>query len=184
MTLIKKPFVFARHAQSTYNAAHLIGGSTDSPLSDIGIQQAQNAAERLGLIIWSAVFTSTLKRTQQTAFYAVPKQEVIPHAQLTERHWGDLEGCSIDLQTPYEITPPNGESWQVFEDRIIGALNDILGQYEKPLIIAHSGVYRVLNKVINGTPYCPRVDNLTPIFFEPSQNDNGWSITPIKGKFL
>ena len=184
MTLMPKPFVFARHAQSEFNAALRIGGFTDSPLSEAGIQQAQQAAPILNAIEWSAVITSTLQRTQQTASYAVPNQVIHPYEQLKERNWGDLEGCPIEQQLAYEITPPNGESWQDFETRVLSALNEILSEHSWPLIIAHSGVYRVLNNVINGTPYCPRIGNVAPISFIPSQDENSWNITPFKGKFL
>lgn len=184
MTLLSKPFVFARHAQSEFNAAFRIGGFTDSPLSEKGIQQAQQAAPILSAIEWSAVITSTLQRTQQTAYYAVPNRVMHPYEQLKERNWGDLEGCPIEQQLAYEITPPNGESWHDFEARVISTLNTILSEHDWPLIIAHSGVYRVLNNVINGTPYCPRIGNVTPISFIPSQDENGWIITPFKGKFL
>ena len=192
MKLIHKPFVFARHAQSTFNAAHLIGGFTDSPLSELGIEQAKSAEPILGDVLnndlhrnkWSVVATSTLQRTQRTAFYAVPNQMITPYEQLKERNWGDLEGCPIEQQLPYEVTPPNGESWDDFETRIISALNDILEQYPQPLIIAHSGVYRVLNNVINGTPYCPRIGNVSPISFIPNQDDGGWKITPLKGNSI
>ncbi|MDY0205874.1 MAG: histidine phosphatase family protein [Pseudomonas sp.] len=183
MTLIKKPFVFLRHAQSTFNADHLIAGFTDSPLSEKGIQQAKEAAWILGEIKWSFIATSTLLRTQQTAFYAVSKQVTYAYEQLKERYWGDLEGCPIEQQLPYEITPPNGESWQDFETRVIGALNIILNEHSWPLIIAHSGVYRVLNNVINGTPYCNRIGNATPILFIPNQDENGWETSAFKGVF-
>ncbi|MFT6140804.1 MAG: putative phosphoglycerate mutase [Psychromonas sp.] len=183
MNLIAKPFVFVRHAQSEFNASSLIGGFTDSSLSEVGVDQAKAAAPILKNIDWSVVVTSTLRRTQQTAFYAAPKQTIKPSEQLKERNWGNLEGCPIAQQIPYEDTPVNGESWQAFETRVISALNDILGEYSWPLIIAHSGVYRVLNKVINGTPYCPRVANVFPISFVPSQDKSGWSISPFKGSF-
>ncbi|MEP0071609.1 MAG: histidine phosphatase family protein, partial [Marinomonas sp.] len=175
----------------TFNAAHLIGGFTDSPLSEQGIEQAKSAESILSEVLnndlqrdkWSVVATSTLQRTQQTAFYAVPHQSVTPYEQLKERNWGKLEGCPIEQQLPYEVTPPNGESWDDFETRIISTLNDILEQYPQPLIIAHSGVYRVLNNVINGTPYCPRIGNVSPISFIPNQDD-GWKITPLKGNSI
>ncbi len=183
MILITKPFIFARHAQSEFNATSRIGGFTDSPLSEVGIEQAKAAAAILKNIDWSVVVTSTLRRTQQTAFNAVPKQAILPYEQLKERNWGNLEGCPIAQQIPYEETPANGESWQTFETRVISALNEILNEYSWPLIIAHSGVYRVLNNVINGTPYCHRVGNVSPISFVPSQDKSGWSITPFKGSF-
>ncbi len=183
MILKSKPFVFVRHAQSEFNATSRIGGFTDSSLSKVGVEQAKATAPILENIDWSVVITSTLRRTQQTAFYAVPKQVIKPYEQLKERNWGDLEGCPIAQLVPYQETPINGESWQAFEARVISALNEILSEYSWPLIIAHSGVYRVLNNVINGTPYCSRVDNVSPISFVPNQDKSGWIISPFKGSF-
>jgi len=182
MTLTKAPFVFVRHAQSVYNKSGLIGGFTDSQLSEEGVLQAQKASCIVSGVEWSAVCTSTLKRTQETASYLLPDYQHNAYEGLNERNWGDLEGASILQQTPYELTPPNGEPWPDFEMRVVKALNAILSQHEWPLIIAHSGVYRVLNNIINGTPYCPRVGNVTPITFNPDQEGFGWSVSPYKGK--
>ncbi|AEF53165.1 histidine phosphatase family protein [Marinomonas posidonica] len=184
MILIRKPFVFARHAQSTFNQAYLIGGATDSPLSPLGVKQAKAAQPTLARVQWSQVVTSTLKRTQQTAQFAVPDQSLLPLAALCERNWGVLEGQPIEAQLPYERTPEQGESWRTFELRILEGLNQVLEVYEWPLIIAHSGVYRVLNNYINGTPYCPRIGNVVPISFIPNQNDSGWVISSFEGTFV
>lgn len=184
MKIIAKPFVFARHGQSTFNEKKLIGGFTDSPLTLAGIKQSQQAEAILGRIQWKVVITSTLQRTQQTAFYAVPNQKIIPFANLKERNWGELEGYSIDQLLPYEETPPKGESWLEFESRVISTLNNILIDYDLPLIIAHSGVYRVLHNAINGTPYCSRISNITPVSFTPSDNKTGWKISSYHGESL
>ncbi|MGR0279151.1 histidine phosphatase family protein [Marinomonas dokdonensis] len=187
MKLIEKPFVFVRHGQTKLNAAGLIGGRTDSPLTSLGIEQAKQGAKQLN-VAWSAVYASGLSRAQDTARYAVPKQEFIVHEGLNERDWGDLEECPIAQLTPYEETPPNGEAWADFEARVIGALNDILAQHEWPLIVAHSGVHRVLNNHINGTPYGERIDNVAAKAFEPvSLEDNTpaiWLISPYEGQNL
>ncbi|GAB3483522.1 histidine phosphatase family protein [Marinomonas epiphytica] len=182
MKLLPKPFVFVRHAQSTLNAASIIAGFTDSPLSDEGIEQAKRASSKLNQQSWSIVATSTLVRTHQTAQYAVPSHSITQFEGLKERFWGDLEGSNMEQTLRYEDTPPGGESWQAFEERVINTLNDILTHYDWPLIVAHSGVYRVLNHLINGTAYCPRVENVSPITFLPSENQQDWIITPFEGK--
>ena len=176
MTIIRRPFVFMRHGETPLNAAGLMGGITDSPLSERGIEQAKAAQGRLDRT-WSVVAISGLQRTRITALHAVPQYEPIVLLGLNERNWGDLEQQPIAQQTPYEVTPPNGEPWADFQARVIDAINQLLTHYDTPLIIAHSGVNRVLNNVILGSPYGPRINNAEPTLFTPSQ-DNDWLITP------
>lgn len=180
MQLIAKPFVFMRHGETAYNQQQIMGGITDTPLNSRGRQQATAAAKLLQRR-WSLIATSDLQRTKETAQLALPDQALSEFAQLAERNWGDLEGSPVNPEIVYEQTPPNGECWESLQARVIGAMNAILAQYPSPLIIAHSGVYRVLCQSINGTPYGPRIANASPYLFRPVANSN-WEITLYKGQ--
>ncbi len=179
MQLIAKPFVFMRHGETQYNQVGLIGGVTDTPLNEIGRQQAAAAAAVLQGR-WSIVATSNLQRTGQTATLAVPNQPQSQIVALGERNWGDLEGTPIIQPMVYEQTPSNGESWEAFQSRVLQGLNSLLEEYPIPLIVAHSGVYRVLCNAIKGSPYGSRIANATPYIFNPTA-DSGWKITLYKG---
>jgi len=181
MQLIRRPFVFMRHGETPFNQAQLIGGITDSPLTQVGCAQAITAGKVLEHP-WSIVATSTLKRTIQTAKNALPNHSLTQIVELGERNWGDLEGQPIIDPMVYENTPANGESWLAFQNRVLLAINTLLEQYPTPLIVAHSGVYRVLCHIINGSPYGPRIGNATPYLFNPSA-DSGWEITQYKGQY-
>lgn len=61
-----------------------------------------------------------------------------------------------------------------------GALNTILTQFERPLIIAHSGVFRVLRRYALGTPYGIRLGNVVPMYISPGQQPNEWRIVPLE----
>ncbi len=184
MPLIPKAFVFARHAQSTFNACQKVGGSTNSPLSTLGKQQAQSAATLLNKP-WSEVCTSHLNRTIHTAKLAVPCQAPTPYEGLGERDWGDLEGTPIPSTTDYFATPKNGEPWDEFYLRILSTTNQILEGHDLPLIIAHSGVYRALHHALFNTPNGPRIGNIEPMLFQPiNPHTNQWKITPYKGHRL
>jgi probable phosphoglycerate mutase len=57
-----------RHGESNYNALSLYQGCSDRPiLTDAGRQQAQVAAQFLQNIPFSKIYTSHLKRVQQTS---------------------------------------------------------------------------------------------------------------------
>ncbi|MGB2065715.1 histidine phosphatase family protein [Marinomonas gallaica] len=184
MQLIKKPFVFARHAQSSDNAAGKIGGSTDSPLSNLGVLQAKAARPYLDRP-WSAIYTSDLMRTIQTAELASPRHTLTQMTELRERHWGVFEGQPIMDDMNYFETPPEGEPWSDFLERTVNAVNTILLAHEAPLIIAHSGIYRALQHVISGSPYGPRIGNADPVLITPNTNtSHGWDIIPFKGQLL
>jgi len=179
MILKPKPFVFMRHAQTAFNHAKLMGGITDTPLNENGERQAL-AAKIFLAQSWSVVATSTLVRTQQTAALAVPNQSQIHLEALNERNWGALEGTPIKKSIVYEETPLNGESWGDFQHRVLSAINQLLERYHTPLIIAHSGIYRVLCQAIYTHPYGPRIDNATPYLFSPKSNAH-WNISKYEG---
>jgi probable phosphoglycerate mutase len=63
---------------------------------------------------------------------------------------------------------------------VTDVLNTILTQYDRPLIIAHSGVFRVLRRYALGTPYGARPGNVVPMWISPGQQANEWRIVPLE----
>ena len=59
--------ILIRHGQSIWNAANLFTGWENVGLSEKGILEAKNAAEKLTNINFDSVFTSELIRAQKTA---------------------------------------------------------------------------------------------------------------------
>ncbi len=179
--LTRKPFVFMRHGETEMNARRVICGATDVALSGLGEQQAR-AADWLNQYHWSCVATSGLYRARRTAQLALPQHPLHSFEGLNERHWGALELAPLSVQTPYEETPPEGESWNAFRERVLSTLNRLLARYELPLIVAHSGVYRVIRELQTGTPHGPRIDNAQPVLIEP--HETGWSMTTLEENWL
>lgn len=179
MSIICKPFVFFRHGETPLNRAQLIGGSTDVPLTEKGRQQAEYVQPLLARFHWSGIAVSPLLRAQQTAELAVPGGIYTTVNGLQERDWGHLEGRPGAEITPYENTPPGGESWETFLTRVTGAVNSALSQFECPLIVAHSGVFRVLSYYAFGTPYGNRVGNVEPMWILPGRILEEWQIMPL-----
>ena len=171
--LLARPFVFIRHGETQLNREHRICGRSDVPLTAQGEAQARQAATWLDRP-WSRVVTSTLQRAWRTAEVAVPGQLATRLGGLDERDWGQLDQLPLVQQPPYEDTPPGGESWSEFQARVLAALNGVLVASEMPLVVAHSGVFRVIRAQLIGTPHGPRLANATPYLIRPGLL--GWSI--------
>lgn len=171
--LLARPFVFMRHGETRLNREQRIGGRSDVPLTALGEVQARQAAGWLDRP-WSRVATSTLQRAWRTAELAVPGHTAVRLSGLDERDWGQLDQLPLTQQTPYEATPPGGESWASFQARVLAALNGVLASKELPLVVAHSGVFRVVHAQLFGSPNGPRLANATPYLVRPGLL--GWQV--------
>ncbi|MFD1259883.1 histidine phosphatase family protein [Entomomonas asaccharolytica] len=171
LTLPRKPFVFMRHAQTDANSKHMVCGSLDMLLDTTGVNQAIDCGELLAKYQWSCIATSALRRTQMTAELALPNQSFTIFKGLNERDWGRLEGTPIPEQRDYFATPAKGEAWIDFMERVAASLSEILNHYDFPLIIAHSGVWRVIKYLQGGMPEGPRIKNAQPMLLQPNPNN-------------
>ena len=88
----------ARHGETEYNRCNQIQGrGIDASLNDTGIRQAQAIARHLQDISIQQIFSSSLKRSRQTA-ETIAKQErldVLAYRDLDEMDFGILEGKPI-----------------------------------------------------------------------------------------
>src|SRR5262252_9580356 len=85
-TLAPSRLLLVRHGESTWNAARRIQGQLDPPLSDRGMTQAQEVAERFGGHRLEGLYSSDLARTWQTAeqIGAAVGLEPVPEPGLRE----------------------------------------------------------------------------------------------------
>lgn len=175
LTLPRKPFVFMRHAQTDANSKHIMCGSLDILLDTAGVNQAIDSGNILSKYQWSCIATSGLRRTQMTAELAIPDQNFLVFDGLNERDWGRLEGTPIPDQRDYFATPPKGEAWSDFVERVADSMIEILNHYDFPLIIAHSGVWRVIKYLQGNMPEGPRIKNAQPMLIQPDiSHVNKW----------
>ncbi len=175
--ILAAPFCFLRHGETENNRLGLIAGSTDVPLNETGIEQARAAANRLAASGVDAVWTSPLLRARTTASHVAESLglpvRVVP--QLAERNWGTLEGRPRALRIP-GVTPPGAESATAFRERTLLGLRAIAAS-RLPLVVAHSGTFRVLSALLGiGAPSAP-IDNCAPLLFEPLAG--GWRVTQL-----
>jgi broad specificity phosphatase PhoE len=112
-----------RHGETLGNASRTVQ-LPDNPLSSRGIVQAERLARRLERESITAILSSDLARAAQTAEHLarVAALTVRYDPLLQERNFGDIRGTpyaelGFDMFAPgYE--PPNGETWEVFHQRV------------------------------------------------------------------
>lgn len=96
---------FVRHGKTEWNAEERFqGASGDSPLLDESYDHIAQLGQRLSHISFDKVFSSDLKRANDTAQLIIkhqqnPNQEIITTKALREWDLGKLEGQKISLIT-------------------------------------------------------------------------------------
>ena len=151
---MKKLFII-RHGETEFNRLNIVQGSgVDTDLNALGMQQAEAFYQYYRNHPFEHVFTSTLKRSNQSVAAFI--ENGIPHtrlAELNEISWGDFEGKQ---QTPeqkamyweminkwnkgdLQAKIPNGESPFEMQQRQKRALDIILNQPESEILICMHG---------------------------------------------
>ena len=163
--------VLLRHGQSEWNLKNVFTGFTDVDLTEKGIEEAINAGKLLKEegISFDQVFTSTLKRANETAELALKEagqadliESMIYHEDLRERDYGDLTGLNKDetrekfgheqvhiWRRSYDVPPPGGECLQdVVEKRVRpyyeANIKPLVEEGKNVLIAAHGNSLRAM----------------------------------------
>lgn len=149
--------LLVRHGRSELNAAGRVQGWLDSPLDELGREQAQQLAHRLRVEQPQAVYTSTLRRARQTA-EVIAVALGIPLAadeRLRERDAGALTGLNpaeIEEQFPEWVqqwrdsrrmaAPPQGEQPADFCARVVAVFDEIASRHPDGAVsvVTHGGV--------------------------------------------
>lgn len=158
-----------RHGETQWNAERRIQGQSDSPLTEKGVQQAWQVAERARTLGITHVITSDLGRTQQTARIIADACgcDVLLEPRLRELDMGVLEKRHIDTLTETEEgwrrtlvngtedgRIPEGESMQELSVRMHAALAECLKlpAGSRPLLVSHGIALGCLVSTILGLP--------------------------------
>ena len=114
-----KKIIFWRHGQTDYNVQGRVQGQVDIPLNEVGVAQAEAAAEELVKLKPDLIICSDLRRAQATAQVLQDTcgegVQLLKDERLRERAFGDFEGLSVkELKTRfagrYEEWRSTGES--------------------------------------------------------------------------
>ncbi|WP_420473267.1 histidine phosphatase family protein [Noviherbaspirillum sp. ST9] len=175
-----------RHGETDWNRRGILQGWLDVPINDLGRRQAHEMASRFADAGFSAVWSSSLVRSRETAEIIAAALRLPPpscHEGLKERHFGAIQGIPKDelaelnpalLEQILRRNPAasfiDGESMDEFADRVLGAMDDIGMQHrgERVLVISHGWVMDVVTRHVNGLSR----DTILPV--KPKNGDSVW----------
>src|SRR5688572_19962610 len=88
--------ILIRHGETLWNTQHRMQGHADSPLTEDGLRQARQLAQRLTQIEFKALYSSDSGRALETAriVAAATGHEIIVDSRLRERNFGVFEGLT------------------------------------------------------------------------------------------
>lgn len=155
MPLPLKPFFMIRHGQTEANAAEIMAGSLDSPLTALGRDQAKAARDVVANLKQKpvAIYHSHLSRARDTAaiINEALNVEMREDADLAEIHAGEWEGVKYDACIHFLddwAHPPGGETPDEFFERIKRGKSRAISAHDEPvLIVCHGGVMRAFGEL-------------------------------------
>lgn len=181
-----KPFYFIRHGETVSNAQGIVAGASDVALTEKGRQQARVARKILEMLPKKPAFIvhSPLSRARETALILNEEARLPTHekASISERDVGDWTGISVKewfARRSSGHAPPNGETTEVFQNRILNGFFEILTMQDEPaLIVAHAGVFHAFLSNFGQT--IGRIENCRLYFFTPKLSDPQfpWTMAP------
>lgn len=177
IALFRRPFYFVRHGETEMNAAHRVAGSIDTALTARGREQATEAAAALARERITAIYTSPLTRARDTAtpIAEVLDLPVVVLPELAERNWGVLEGQPRGTRVR-GTTPEGAETPDAFMQRVLSGFAQI--DSEAPLVVGHSGIFRVLCRTLGVRESAAPVANALPLHFTPEPS-GAWTLSPL-----
>jgi len=143
-----------RHGQTQWNLEKRLQGATDNVLNDTGRRQATELAQRLAGVPFSHIYSSGLRRAQETAAAFAGHTPVTSLPALNERSFGKFEGIFEDQRDAALFSEfgkrgnvlddalDGGESLQSQADRVKAAVRQITNRHTSGsiAIVAHGGV--------------------------------------------
>lgn len=146
-----KKLYLLRHGQTEFNVKKLVQGRCDSPLTDLGRQQAGMAAAWLKAhnVVPDKVVSSPLGRAMDTASLVAtellgPDAAVEPYEGIIERSYGTFEegphdALPTDVWDPGEdLIPFGGEGSHALQERMVGTLTNLMGAKDTETLLAVS----------------------------------------------
>ena len=199
MNLVAKTeIILIRHGETVWNLEERLQGQLDSPLTPLGVAQAQAVATRLQDEKFSALYSSDLGRAWQTANAIATRtgHSIVTDPRLREKHFGIVHGLTIaEVQANHptiyaergvhspDYAAPEGESTRQMLTRGWAAISEIAERHrgERVVAVTHGGVISVVIRHILGVPLeQPRRFELTNaslhIIF---QTDAAWQVETL-----
>ena len=161
--------ILARHGETDWNRENRFQGHADPPLNTAGRRQSAELAETLAGESVARVYTSPLRRAQETAEIVAARLglEVEPVEALREIDVGSWSGLTRDEvaeRFPDEYARwvdrapdgyVNGETYEELDARVIPGLRALAERHptETLLVVTHGGPSRVAQAHAAGVDY-------------------------------
>jgi len=156
-------FLLVRHGQTAWNKDIRFRGTTDLPLSEVGLAQAQRVAEWLRDEPIQAIYSSPLTRAVQTAqpLAELLRLPVQIRRGLISADYGEWQGHTPQevserwpelyrmwLQSPDRVTFPGGESLEIVLNRGVEMLDELSEKHPDETVALFS--HEIVTKTLMG----------------------------------
>lgn len=160
-----------RHGLTLWNVERRYQGHSDQKLLSGTASGLETLRKEIQGVSISTVYCSDLIRCQETLAYIRPDLNHIAifDDRLREMNFGQWEGQTYDMlkgdrlyrnwiDDPQKVTPPDGESWSKFQERVTSVHAELMQlsrklvveQQQNPviLIVTHGGVISMLSAIL------------------------------------
>lgn len=192
-----KRLYLLRHGQTEFNVKKLVQGRCDSPLTDLGCQQAAKAAAWLKArdVTPDKIVSSPLGRAMATARLVAgellgPNAKVEPCEGIIERCYGTFEegphdALPTDVWDPGEdLVPFGGEGSQALQARMVDTLTTLINNpgIETLLAVSHGSASRQFIKatVPDGFELPAKLPNCAIMIFSFEDSQEGCDTSQCK----
>lgn len=141
---MKKTLYLMRHGQTLFNQRKKVQGWCDSPLTELGVKQAETAGKyfKERNIIFDDAYSSTSERASDTLELVTD----MPYTRLKglkEWNFGTFEGESEDLNPPLPyndfFVKYGGEDQKELQERVAAACQKIMEEDNKVVLAVSHG---------------------------------------------
>ena len=160
-----KKWYLIRHGETDFNKKRFFYGKADVSINETGKEQAALLHQLMKGKSISRVYTSQLKRTQETAAIIFPDQNPTAYKALNERDFGLWEGRTANeiqaafplvweewLESPFKVTPSKAEPFNKFKERVWSIVKEIRERADPEIVIVgHLGVLRLIYQYLVNT---------------------------------
>lgn len=159
--------VLVRHGQTDAIDNYISGTTLDTPLNIEGRAQVQRLVERLRGVALSAIVSSPLTRTRETAdpiaaSHGLQVEETRAFLELDFGAWTGRRFRELDREPEWKrfnavrsvVRAPGGELMLDVQQRAVGALLDLCARYptEHIVVVSHGDVIRAILMFCLGMP--------------------------------
>lgn len=146
--------IMIRHGQSEDNVSKIFSRD-ETKLTQLGIEQIENAKEIIKKYDFDTVYYSPLTRTNETLKYL--ELEGIEESRIREINFGIFAGLNYEslidkypeeskswIDDPYSYSMEDGESINMVYERVVNFLEYAIDKDEDIVLVTHEGIIRLI----------------------------------------